>query len=96
MADDTPPEPQQRAWLAAHDVLHLVPPDQVERAYLAFSRCPFREGVTQEQKTRFFIKLVPYVDHLAVKSTDLGRFKDEKYVYHIRLTNSTPIVQPPM
>ena len=78
-------------WLVEQGVRDLVPDEKVERAYKAFSRCPFGKDVTPALKTRFFRRLAPYVDHLAIKSDDLGRFRNPQHVHHIKLRDETPI-----
>lgn len=90
-----PPHEEMVQWLADAGVRDLVPDASVRRAYLSFSRCPFGSQVTEQQQRRFFRRLAPHVDHLAVDPTDLGCFTDPAHVHHIELADTTPIDQPP-
>ena len=90
-----PPIEEMRAWLDEAGVGDLIPDEQVRRAYLSFSRCPFGSRVTPELRHSFFRQLAPYVAHLAIESTNLGCFTDPAHVHHIELADETPIDQPP-
>jgi hypothetical protein len=59
--EDVPSEEVMRAWLREIGVEDLVPAGLIERAYRAFTRCPFGAKVPEASKRRFFRRLAPYV-----------------------------------
>ena len=52
--DDIPSEEVMRAWLHEIGVDDLIPDELIERAYRAFTRCPFGAKVPETAKRRFF------------------------------------------
>jgi len=54
---------------------------------LAFGRIKFGEQVTDDQKKRFYQKVLPYEAYLAVKQTDIGCITNPKFQYNLKVTN---------
>ena len=63
---------------------------------MALSKCAFGDAVGEAERVDFLRRLVPSEAFLAARQTDIGRVRDPKYHYQLRLTNTTPIQAKPM
>lgn len=70
--------------------------DLVLRRFKALSKCKFGAGVGDDAKRRFLQRLIPCELRLAAKQTDIGKVRDPRYHYQLRLNNATPVKAKPM